>query len=155
MKTPQNKTLIYLAVPYTHKNKEVEARRYERITVVSGIMVSLGFYNISPITQSHVQQEMVELETTWNFWKKVDTLFLERSDEIWVLMLEGWKESVGVQAEIAIAKKLKLPVRYIKPKPTVFDDEDDNSFTETFSVFDGPDTDTAELLITFEQILDG
>ena len=30
-----------------------------------------------------------------------------------VLMLDGWVESVGVQAEIKIAKELGIPVQYI------------------------------------------
>jgi hypothetical protein len=32
-----------------------------------------------------------------------------------VLMLDGWRESIGVQAEIAIANELGKPVTYSLP----------------------------------------
>lgn len=33
---------------------------------------------------------------------------------VWVLMLDGWRESGGVQAEIDIALRLKKPVMYLE-----------------------------------------
>ena len=36
-------------------------------------------------------------------------------DEVVVLMLEGWRKSAGVQAEIRFAAELKKPIRYLGP----------------------------------------
>jgi hypothetical protein len=41
---------------------------------------------------------------------------LGRCDEVVVLMLDGWEESIGVQAEIRIARELGKPVRYLAPE---------------------------------------
>jgi hypothetical protein len=41
--------------------------------------------------------------------------FLRGCDEIVVLMLDGWEESEGVRAELAIAAELSLPIGYLAP----------------------------------------
>lgn len=46
---------------------------------------------------------------TWNTW------FISRCEELWVLMLDGWKESTGVTAETAIARALGKPTYYVEP----------------------------------------
>jgi hypothetical protein len=55
-------------------------------------------------------------QSVWSFWEQYDRKFLERCDEVVVLMLDGWEESVGVQAEIRIAGELGKPVRYLAPE---------------------------------------
>lgn len=106
--------LVYLATPYTHEDKAVEALRFRQVTEVSGLLVRNGVANVSPITQSHEQHIYVpNLPTTWDYWKSVDEIILSRCDEIYVLCIEGWDKSVGVTAEIEIAKSLKMPVKYI------------------------------------------
>ncbi len=47
--------------------------------------------------------------------KHQDRALLERCDQLVVLMLDGWRESVGVQAEILIASELGIPTRYWEP----------------------------------------
>jgi hypothetical protein len=55
------------------------------------------------------------LPSTWAFWRGQDYAFLERCDELVVLMLDGWGESVGVQGEIGIAQELGKPIRFLSP----------------------------------------
>ena len=50
----------------------------------------------------------------WAFWQRHDRRYLEACDEVVVLMLDGWRESVGVQAEIAIARELGKPVTFLR-----------------------------------------
>lgn len=47
--------------------------------------------------------------------ERMDREHLKRCNELVVLMLDGWKESRGVQAEIRIALELGKPVRYLDP----------------------------------------
>jgi hypothetical protein len=108
------KSVVYLATPYTHARRSVEQRRFERVTVVSGLLIKAGVVNFSPITQSHEQNRMVDLPGHWAFWQYIDTEFLHRCDEIYVLAEPGWQESAGVLAEIKIMRKLKKPIRYIQ-----------------------------------------
>ncbi|MCY2928186.1 MAG: DUF1937 family protein [Planctomycetota bacterium] len=51
----------------------------------------------------------------WKFWESYDRAHLEACNALAVLMLDGWKESVGVQAELDIAAKLELPIMLIVP----------------------------------------
>ena len=42
-------------------------------------------------------------------------VFLNHSYKLMVLMLDGWKQSRGVAAEIEMATKLGLEIDYINP----------------------------------------
>ena len=53
------------------------------------------------------------LPTGWDFWERIDRAYLARCDEVVVLMLDGWQESTGVRAEIALARDLGKPVRFL------------------------------------------
>lgn len=46
----------------------------------------------------------------WEFWGGYDENMIERCDELYILTLKGWRESVGVTAEVAIALRLNKPV---------------------------------------------
>jgi hypothetical protein len=56
------------------------------------------------------------LPDDWKFWSQQDRRLLEACDELWVLTLDGWQQSVGIQAEIAIARELGKPIRYVSPE---------------------------------------
>jgi len=68
----------------------------------------------SPIAHSHPLTRY-GLPTDWTFWRRYDRAHMERCDELAVLMLDGWRESKGVRAEMAIARELNMPVRMIYP----------------------------------------
>lgn len=107
------KKIIYLAGPYTHDNELIEKVRYLLLTHVSAKLEKLGVTNFSPITHSFHQSKLGGIDGKWKDWKKTDELFIERGvDEVWVLMLEGWEDSTGVQAEIEHAAKHNRTVRY-------------------------------------------
>jgi len=73
-----------------------------------------GLHIFSPIAHS-APIARYGLPTTWDYWERVDRRHLEICDELLVLMLPGWQESRGVQAEIRIAAELGKPVRYLDP----------------------------------------
>lgn len=52
------------------------------------------------------------LPTGWDFWRRFATEFPGRCDELHVPLFGAWKQSKGVQAEIAMARMLGKPVRY-------------------------------------------
>lgn len=105
--------LIYLAVPYTAPNKEVEASRFRMVSNVAARMMHNGQFVFSPITQGHVLAQHGDLPTDWAYWAEYSRSMLSKCDRLSVLCLDGWKESVGVQAEIGIAKELDIPVEYV------------------------------------------
>ena len=105
--------LVYLAVPYSHKDPAVEQYRFDTVNRVAADLMKRGYAVFSPITQSVVLKQVGDLPKTWDYWKQIDTVFLKRCDILVVLMLDGWAQSVGVQAEIEIAKANSIPIFYI------------------------------------------
>ena len=56
-----------------------------------------------------------DLPIEWDYWERIDREHLRHCDEVVVLMLDGWRESRGVQAEIDLAIEIDLPIRYLPP----------------------------------------
>ena len=104
---------IYLAAPYSDKDKKVMQERFEIVTKKVGELMNQGHLVICPVTHYHPVAEMCELPRDWEYWKKIDMPIVEWVDEVWVLMIKGWKKSIGTQAEIQYARKLGKPVRYL------------------------------------------
>lgn len=69
----------------------------------------------SPISHTHPISMAGELPCEWEYWEKFDTAFLTHSKELIVLMLDGWEDSKGVNAEIKIAERLGIPILYCEP----------------------------------------
>lgn len=110
--------LIYLASPYSHPSAKVRGERAKDITRVAGRLThKYGHAMFLPITQSHaMKKHCPELGTSFKAWERIDLYMVEKADELWVVTLDGWEESIGVVAEIAHAKSLNKPIRYIHPK---------------------------------------
>jgi hypothetical protein len=106
--------MIYLASPYSHPDLTVRERRFHAACRAAAALLRAGHAVFSPIAHSH---HLVEhgLPGDWTFWQQFDRELLARCDEVLVLMLDGWEESVGVREEIRIARELDKPVRYVAP----------------------------------------
>lgn len=104
--------LEYLACPYSHSSKEVMGQRFNIVNKVAAKLIAKGRFIFSPISQSH---PMVEygLSTDWEYWQEYDNFILSHCSKLIVLCLPGWDTSVGVQAEIQIAKRLDIEIEYI------------------------------------------
>jgi hypothetical protein len=103
----------YLALPYSDPDTQVMTSRYIKGLEVVARFINHGF----PVYCAVVHWRNVAVEHNlphgYEFWKKMDRLFISKSDGIVVLQLPGWRESIGVTDEIEIAKSLKLPIMYI------------------------------------------
>jgi hypothetical protein len=105
--------VVYLACPYTHKNKKVQEQRAMIATLISAELSTSKTPKavISPLTLSHAQALMLKsIKTDWAQWANIDLSFIRASDELYVIHLPGWERSVGVQAEIAVAKALNKQI---------------------------------------------
>lgn len=106
-------TLSYIACPYSHPDANVRAQRYAAVNKLSASMMNSGKYVFSPISHCHQMAEDHGLPTTWIFWEDYDRMMISKCNELIVLMLPGWRESLGVQSEILIADELGIPVIYL------------------------------------------
>jgi hypothetical protein len=108
------KTIVYLAVPYSHPDPAVRQERFEKVNKVAARLMNEHKLNIfSPISHSHPLAISGQLPTDWSFWGNYDSAFLKVSKKMIVLMLPDWDKSVGLAAELKIAKELGLEIEYI------------------------------------------
>lgn len=105
---------IYLAGPYSHTHKDIEAMRRIMLTYVATKLAVAGITVFSPITQSHEQEKTDLMKGDYETWKKTDRKMVEKMDELWVLILDGWQQSKGVTDEIYWARKNGKKVRFLK-----------------------------------------
>jgi Domain of unknown function (DUF1937) len=107
--------MLYLATPYSHPDPAIREGRFHAACRATAALMSAGDVVFCPIAHSH---PLVDhgLPTGWAYWEHVDREFLQRCDELLVLTLPGWEESVGVAAEIQIANELGKPVGYLAPE---------------------------------------
>ena len=104
---------IYLAIPYTKIDKDLS---FKIANAVSARLMNKGYCVFSPISHSHIMARDNSLPVTWDFWKEIDTEFIKWADELWVVELDGWQDSTGVQAEIEIALSFKKTIVRVKPE---------------------------------------
>ena len=100
--------MLYLATPYSHPDPAVREQRFRAACAAAADLIRAGHIVFCPIAHSHPLVEY-GLPTDWAYWERSARAFLERCDEMVVLMLDGWEESVGVRAEIRIAERTECP----------------------------------------------
>lgn len=69
-------------------------------------------FMVSPLTNHFSLDQVPELGIDWAFWEGFSTALMAKCELLVVLQMKGTAESTGVQAEIALAQKLGIPVMY-------------------------------------------
>ena len=118
MTVPAKQKLIYLCSPFTHKDPEVMRNREEVVTAIAaGLTERYGYAMFLPITQSAPMERInPNLKGDFESWKSIDLFMVrEKCDELWVVLMDGWRESVGVAAEIREADVNGIPIRFYDP----------------------------------------
>ena len=99
-------------VLYPHKTSLKAIPKY-----ISGrtsyLRARLAYYRYSQVIPTICNSYGFGLPSDFDYWEAYDTLIIGRCDKLIVLMMNGWEESKGVQAEIIIARKLKKPIEYM------------------------------------------
>ena len=106
--------MTYLACPYSHPSVEVRERRYHAANKAFASLMKSGVQTYSPISHTHQASVDYGLPTDWKFWERNCTEFISICDRLIVLTIDGWRESVGVQAEIEIAQRLGIQIEYME-----------------------------------------
>jgi hypothetical protein len=112
-----NDSVHYLAAPYSDPNPQVREKRYESACRAAAELTREGKTVIAPTVYGH-HICRYGLPTNWQFWQKHDERLLGLCDEIIVLTLPGWRESIGVNVEIAAARTMGKPVTFMEPVET-------------------------------------
>lgn len=103
--------MIYLASPYSHPDPQVRAERYHLVNAYLSERFRVGELGIySPIVHWHACSCNFNLPTDAEAWWSQNRYMLRISNELRILMIDGWKESIGVNQEWAEAQHLGIPV---------------------------------------------
>src|SRR5262245_52054120 len=106
--------MIYLASPYSHPDAAVREQRFQAACAATARLLLDGHRVYSPVVHGHPLVRF-GLSADWSFWERFDRPHLQTCDEVVVLTLDGWRESVGLQAELRHAGVLGKKVRYVEP----------------------------------------
>lgn len=105
--------MIFISSPYSDLQKSVIKKRVDMITYYAGYLLNQGIVSISPIIVGEQIMKHFNFPSDFNFWDKVCFSYLEKSSEMHVLTLYGWRGSKGVNGEIEYAEKNGIPIKYI------------------------------------------
>ena len=103
---------IYLASPYTSPDLLVQRRRASQAAQSAAILMQMGETVYSPIVHGHtVAMSDPELsERSHRFWMQQCYPLLHHAYAMYVLQLDGWQDSKGVQLEIDYARQHGKPI---------------------------------------------
>lgn len=108
---------VYLASPYSHPDPFIREGRYLRTMKEMTEYLQKGVYIYSPIVHCHELAKIADMPKDAKFWENYNHMMLHCAAQLWVLMIPGWKESLGVAAEIVYAaSEAHIPLVYIEPK---------------------------------------
>lgn len=113
--------MIYLASPYTGRDsywpQSTEDIRFRQALHATAILTSRSRMVLSPIVLGHTIDQAMKCSGLprpgYDWWMAWSRELLESCDSIYVLCIDGWEDSRGVQQEIALAQELELPIVYI------------------------------------------
>lgn len=110
--------MIYLASPYSASKAHIIERRVRNVQMATAKLIEQGHVIFSPIVHSHPIAHLVSFSPLnspgeLSPWMKHDFAMIDVAEEVWVLMLEDWKYSRGVSAEIDYGRSLGKPVRFV------------------------------------------
>ena len=108
--------MIYLASPYSHPDRAVMEKRFIDVSRAAGKLKLQGITAFVPIAHCHwIDKLTPEAGTDFASWQAMDEEMIDHCKELWVLMLDGWADSTGVNAEIIYAHHKGYPVLYLDP----------------------------------------
>lgn len=109
--------LVYVATPYS-KYKLGQTIAAIHAAQATAELMRRGFVAVSPIAHSHAVATYGNLDAMdWTLWKRQDEPLMNAADALVVVMMDGWRESVGVLAEIEHFLAAMKPVVYWEYTP--------------------------------------
>lgn len=108
------KSLIYIASPYSHPEKDVRDARVRAAAAYAARLFNLNVPCYSPIAHWAPIADAFSLPHGIDAYWSQDEAVLQFARAVHVLELPGWQESVGVAREIDFAKANGIPVIHIE-----------------------------------------
>lgn len=102
---------IYLAIPYTGN----EEQSFETANRFAAKFLNEGNLVFSPISMCHPIAKQESLPSDWEFWKRLDTAFIEWCDEVVFIVPNQYDfvNSKGCRAEYEIARQIGKGINFV------------------------------------------
>lgn len=107
--------MIYIASPYSAPSDAVRYDRFMRARTYAHHLMAQGIVCFSPIAYGRQFEKVFAVAPDHETWMDFNDWMLLASQEVRVLMLAGWQESLGVAHEIALANDHGIPVSFVEP----------------------------------------
>ncbi|MCY4579216.1 MAG: DUF1937 family protein [Chloroflexi bacterium] len=104
--------LIYLAAPLGHPDPSVQQERFDSVNRYCGYLIRQHNLVFSPLSFG---ASLDEDAISNSAWYALGLQMLSRCDELRILGLDGWQDSVGVTLETRYARQLRIPVSVADP----------------------------------------
>lgn len=105
--------MIFVSVPYSNPYREIVELRVKVLSIYCGQLMKNGVITTSPVLFGTTILNHYTLPFDFTYWQDLSYTYLEKCDEIHVLLMDGWKESSGVQGEIERAREIGIPIKFI------------------------------------------
>ena len=96
---------IYLAAPYSHPDLQIREIRVQQVSRAAAQLMRDGHCVFSPLSHSHPIANHIGNHLEHDFWLNQCLPFIPWCDELWVMQLDGWEDSRGIEMEIEAASK--------------------------------------------------
>lgn len=114
LKVPEKQLYWYLATPYTKYPLGLE-QAYKDACAVAGFLLKHGWNVFCPIAHSHPIAEHGNVgHCDHDFWMRVDRPMMDHACGLMVCEMPGWRESTGVNIEIATFTAAGKPIWYLR-----------------------------------------
>lgn len=107
--------LIYLACPFRHADPLVQRKRCAATHYVAAQLFLKGHSVFSPLTHNEILIEILNDALPGERWMQFDLAILGTCKHLYVLKMDGWQLSKGVQREMAFAKEKGISILEIDP----------------------------------------
>lgn len=102
----------YLATPYTKHPRGIDVAHYEACAAAA-ICFKAGVQVFAPIPHTHAIALVGQLAGHFEQWAQLDDAMIRASRGVIVVEMDGWSESVGINAECVLAQALGKPILYM------------------------------------------
>ncbi len=113
------KGIIYLGLPYTHKDPSIEDFRADVSDIIAADLFVQGYIVFAPISSWHHIARKHDLPGDYHSWEELNRVFMHKCEKLLIITLPGWEDSVGVNAEMKLANKYVIQIEKIDPTPYI------------------------------------
>lgn len=100
--------MIYLMSPYSHEEEVIREGRYLAAEIACVAFWRQGIPVYSPIVHWHNAAKRYKLPSDNAPWKAQNMGVLVRCSRTGILMLDGWKDSIGIRDEVKEIRRLHI-----------------------------------------------